>query len=483
MTRKIIFWTKNQQTGSIESLLKNGFPSYIKTTNEDDLFKTCEAWPNILLIVDEFHKSASWKETFRKLISVESDLRFLLIGSPEQIPEFEREYKNIEGIDFLRTPAEILLLDEKIRRLLREKTIVLEPDLTAPMETAGEEIHGYNDYGHLLSQSKKMKDVLNIINQVAETNITVLVRGESGTGKELVSRTIHARSLRREKPFVKVLCAALPEGLLESELFGYEKGAFTGAHRRKPGKFEFANHGTIFLDEIGEIHPSLQAKLLQVLQDGEFSRIGGENDVKVDTRVITATNKHLEKAVEDGSFREDLYYRLNVVSIHLPPLRERKEEIPFLAQFFFDKYVKQYNKKPQPISDRVLQLFQEYNWPGNVREMENTLKRMVVLESEDIILEKLSEPRADSGNTGETLSTAQIDAGAAPSASRPEPEMPATYSLKAVGKDAASKAEKELIQTILTQVHWNRKKAAQMLHISYKALLYKIKKYELNDTV
>jgi two-component system response regulator AtoC len=287
-----------------------------------------------------------------------------------------------------------------------------------------------------------------------------------------VARTIYARSLRREKPFIKVLCAALPETLLESELFGYEKGAFTGAMRRKPGKFEFANHGTMFLDEIGEINPSLQAKLLQVLQDGEFSRVGGETDVKVDTRVIAATNKNLEKAVAQGGFREDLYYRLNVVSIHIPPLRERKEEIYFLIEYFLDKFNRQYNKKYQKISPEIMQRFIDYDWPGNIREIENAIKRIVVLEKEDIVLGNVA-------TSEEQPKMSQPGIPQSPSGGDREVQ----YSLKDVGKEAASKAERELIRNVLYQTHWNRKRAAERLQISYKALLYKIKKYDLNRSV
>ena len=204
----------------------------------------------------------------------------------------------------------------------------------------------------LFGDSERMAEVRDLIERVSDTDVTVLIRGESGTGKELVAHALHERSLRRDKPFVKVNCAALPTELLESELFGFEKGAFTGAIQQKPGKFEFANHGTMFLDEIGDMSVPLQAKLLQVLQDGEFSRLGGKNDVQVDVRVITATNRDLETAVAAGEFREDLYFRLNVVTISLPPLRERREEVPFLADHFLKKYTVQYNKPARRRSAR-----------------------------------------------------------------------------------------------------------------------------------
>jgi transcriptional regulator with PAS, ATPase and Fis domain len=215
----------------------------------------------------------------------------------------------------------------------------------------------------LCGDNPKMREIREIIEQVADTDITVLVRGESGTGKELVARTLFQLSDRRDRPFVKVNCAALPSELLESELFGFEKGAFTGAQKRKLGKFEYANQGTIFLDEISEMHPGLQAKLLQVLQDGEFSRLGGESDVHVDTRIIAATNCNLEEAVAKGTFREDLYYRLNVVTVHLPPLRDRMDGVPLLVDHFLQKNNEQYRKNLRQLTPETMEIFMRYGWP------------------------------------------------------------------------------------------------------------------------
>ena len=310
----------------------------------------------------------------------------------------------------------------------------------------------------ILGSSDKMREVQRIMDQVAATDITVLIRGESGTGKELVAREICARSKRHDRPFVKVNCAAIPSGLLESELFGYEKGSFTGAVSRKPGKFEFANHGTIFLDEISEMHPSLQAKLLHVLQDNEFSRLGGDEDVSVDVRVITATNRQIEKELQNGNFREDLYYRINVVSIHLPPLRERMEDLFELADFFLHKYADIFDKKYAPLTKSTLSVFHSYHWPGNVRELENIIKKIVVLENQESALQDIGLVSASNTITdGDTTSPSQ------------------RFSLKKVGKLAAQEAEKQLILDTLLQTRWNRKKAADLLDISYKALLYKIK--------
>src|SRR5438067_10506058 len=234
----------------------------------------------------------------------------------------------------------------------------------------------------LFGTSPKMEEIKNTIEQVADTNATVLIRGESGTGKEVVARMIYSQSTRRDKPFVKVNCAAIPHELLESELFGYEPGAFTGANRQKLGKFDQAHYGTLFLDEISEMHPALQAKLLHVLQDGEFSRLGGKRDIAVDVRVLAATNKPLERAVQDGAFREDLVYRLNVVTIHIPPLRERQEEIPLFLEYFLRKYSAYYGKQPPAFSEYAAGRMMEYAWLGNIRELENLVKRYVVAGSE-----------------------------------------------------------------------------------------------------
>ncbi len=247
------------------------------------------------------------------------------------------------------------------------------------------------DVGELLGTSEKMREVHDLIRRVADTDVTVLVRGESGTGKELVARAIHKASPRRQRPFVKVNCAALPTGLLESELFGFERGAFTGAMQQKPGKFEFANHGTMFLDEISEMQLPLQSKLLQVLQDGEFSRLGGRGDVHVDVRILTATNRDLEHAVANHQFREDVFFRLNVVCITLPPLRQRRDEITALTKLFSDRYAEHYNRPRIELSAETLRLFSEYEWPGNVRELENMIKRVTVLGSDESLRRDLTD--------------------------------------------------------------------------------------------
>ncbi len=326
-------------------------------------------------------------------------------------------------------------------------------------------------YRILFSHNSKMGKIKSIIDEIAKTDITVLIKGESGTGKGLLAQAIHINSLRKDKPFVKVNCAAIPKGLLESELFGFEKGAFTGAHNRKPGKFELANGGTILLSDIGEMDISIQAKLLQVLQDGMFSRLGGDGDVTVDTRVVATTKDHLEKTMMEGHFRQDLFFRINVINITVPPLRDRKEQILPFSQYYLDFYRNKYGKDATSFSPKMVNTFKEYGWPGNIRELENMIKRIVIFGEQDPMLKNLSTTKSKDGTSSETAENSS-DGGAAGKK---------VFNLKDLGKRAAEDAEKEIIQSTLLETHWNRKRAAQLLRVSYKALLYKIQKYHLDD--
>ena len=322
------------------------------------------------------------------------------------------------------------------------------------------------EYAPLFDHSPKMRAIREMIEQITDTNTAVLIRGETGVGKDLVARAIHYASPRCGQHFEKVNCAALPAELLESELFGHEKGAFTGAYRRKLGKFEYANKGTLFLDEIGELPLPLQAKLLQVLQDHEFYRVGGRELIRVDIRVIASTNRNLELALANGEFREDLYYRLDVVEIHVPPLRERREEIPVLVSYFLQKFRRQYNREIELLPE-AMTFFVDYLWPGNIRELENIIRRLVVLgsvrQAQEEILAHLRNTRAEPAGSG---APAEVVALAGP------PDL--SRGLREIARWAAREAERRAIQEVLERVRWNRTRAASLLSISYKTLLSKI---------
>jgi two-component system response regulator AtoC len=300
-----------------------------------------------------------------------------------------------------------------------------------------------------------MQAVRERLTKLAGANVPVLIQGESGTGKDIIARMIHTASPWRTGPWVKVNCPAIPGTLLESELFGYEKGAFTGAYGMKPGRVEMAHRGTLFLDEISELDLALQSKLLQLLQDGQFCRIGAQEDKKVEVRVVCATNRKLEQEIENGTFRADLFYRINVVNLQLPPLRERAADIPELVDYFLEYYNRKFNARAKPLSADLIGAFAKYHWPGNVRELENLMKRYVILGSEDVISADL-KPREPDFFSAEIPLDGQI-------------------SLKKVTRQAVRELERKIILKVLQNHRWNRKQAARSLSISYRALLYKIR--------
>ena len=306
-------------------------------------------------------------------------------------------------------------------------------------------------FGH----SEPMVAIRSQLAKVAAANVPVLIHGESGTGKDIIARMIHALSPWKNGPLVKVNCPAIPGTLLESELFGYEKGAFTGAFGAKPGRVELAHRGTLFLDEISELDLSLQSKLLQLLQDGQFCRIGAQEDKKVEVRVVCATNRNLESEIEAGTFRQDLYYRINVVNLRMPALRERRGDIEDLANYFLEYYNRKYNCRARPLSNEVMGVLQKYHWPGNIRELENLIKRYVILGHEEVITNDLVAREPDFFN--------------------PEISFDGPISLKKLTRQAVRELERKVILKVLQQHHWNRKQAARTLSISYRALLYKIR--------
>jgi len=400
----------------------------------------------------------------------------------------------------IRNALERLSLTSEVQRLRTQ--VGQDPDGAQPCWSSG----------------RAMQPVMTMVERVADNDISVLLRGESGVGKEVIAREIHRRSPRRSAPFVKVNCAALPADLLESELFGHERGAFTGAASTRVGKFEFAQNGTIMLDEIGEMPLALQAKILHVLQDREFTKLGSNRTVEVDVRVIAATNRDLEAMMRQGTFREDLYYRLQVIEVHIPPLRERREEVPQLIEFFLLKFASVYHRPPVRPSLVLQEALYTYEWPGNIRELENMMKRLVVLQDETLILAEIGRLRTARAHAAEEdreqryerlerLERAGVpmrDRHSAPmSAPPPVPAfampMPAApiaapadsialsmgaegVNLQELARHAAMGAEKEAIQHALERFRWNRRKTAEYLQVSYKTLLNKMKECGISES-
>jgi two-component system response regulator AtoC len=368
--------------------------------------------------------------------------------------------------------------------------LVLKNEIARMRERAGEDPEGAPIWG----PGQGMRQVMTMIERIADSDVTVLISGESGVGKEIIGRELHRRSSRAAKPFVKINCAALPAELLESELFGHEKGAFTGAQATRVGKFEFANGGTLMLDEISEMPLALQAKLLHVLQDSEFTKLGSNRQISVDVRVIAATNRNLGEMIRDQKFREDLYYRLQVIEVHVPPLRERREEIPLLTEYFLQRYAERYGRPLRRPSKVLENLLATHPWPGNVRELENIIKRFVILQDEGLVLSELQRTHTPStplptapqapppiaiaepaAAPPPVSAAAHVDSPAAPAEAEELTTATNGSSLPELAREAAMRAERSAIQIALDRFHWNRRKAAQHLGVSYKTLLNKMK--------
>jgi two-component system, NtrC family, response regulator AtoC len=507
----------------------SGFASYLRTflslrgyetraySRGDELLAAVrQGDPPDIVLLDVMMPGMDGLETLRNLKTARPELQVIMLSGRERAATIV-EAVQLGAANYVIKPDDPeglgeVALEAAIKSAIEKSRLVTElnelrQQLSDDQDRA---VWGRND---------QMQQIVRVIDQVADSDVTVLIRGESGVGKELVARALHQQSGRRQRPFVKVNCAALPADLLESELFGHEKGAFTGAATTRIGKFEQADGGTIFMDEIAEMTAALQAKLLHVLQDAEFTKLGSNKRVTVDVRVVAATNRDLEAMMLRGDFREDLYYRLKVIEIVVPPLRDRRDEIQPLTEFFLARYSRRYNRPFRPLSDRLVQRFQEYEWPGNVRELENMIKRAVVLQDETLVFQDLARsprtlappappapaaepvahyqpppvsappqymqaPPLASSHGGYVVGGGGVAHGsAAPVATSADtgvavledPGPGANASLAEVAKHAALRAERAAIEETLHRVHWNRRKAAQQLGVSYKTLLNKIK--------
>src|SRR5436189_1711852 len=408
-----------------------------------------------LMVLDVVMPGISGIEALESVKKINSTIPVIILSAAGQTKTVVDAMK-MGAADFLVKPFEEQELELAIENVVEKQKLKEE------VKTLKRQLDQYTEQGDFLSTNPKVLRIKEIAKHVADTDVPVLITGESGVGKEVLARFIHTHSARTDKPFVKVNCAALPNDLLESELFGYERGAFTGAFNEQAGKFELADKGTLLLDEIGEMTPHLQAKLLHVLQDSEYSRLGGKHQVRVDAHVLASTKINLEEAVANGTFREDMYFRLNVIRLDIPPLRERREDIPVLCNYLLCRYRERYKSDVAEMSPELLDSFLRYDWPGNVRQLENAIKRYLILPDVNMTLSELKEHTPD---------------GSAVPMKPKEDRM----SLKDVRTRAAEQAEKELVLRVLEETNWNRKQAARRLNICYKALLNKLKRWQIDN--
>jgi two-component system, NtrC family, response regulator AtoC len=422
------------------------------STGEEALDRLQKGLQPDLILLDVLMPGIDGLQTLEKIRQIQANTKVVMLSCVSDTRKVVQAIRQ-GASDYLTKPFQKQELDSVIQQCLGSGRAVIPG-----------EVEELADDTFFIAASAPMRRIRSQAALVANVDIPVLMLGESGTGKEVVARLIHKLSPRSHRTFLKVNCAAVPADLLESELFGYEAGAFTGANHAKPGKFELCNKGTILLDEIGEMPPQLQAKLLHVLQDQQFSRLGSRSMIKVDVRILAATNIDIPEALATKRLREDLYYRLNAFTLQLPPLRERKEEIPILLKHFMAHMAEEYARPPLPLSPALLRACEEHSWPGNLRELNNFVKRYLILGDEKLALSELG-PKSD--GTG-----------------RPFPGKPGDGEdggLKSLARSAKDEAEAEAIAKALEQTNWNRKQAAALLKISYKALLYKIRQYGLAE--
>jgi len=430
-------------------LHEEGYEVFIALNGQDGISTIKKEKPD-LLILDLKLPGMDGIETLKEIRRFEKKLLVIVLTGYETVHSAVEAMK-LGAYDYLSKPVDIEKIKTLIRDALRAKTILEKTG------NPGNNHNGNVRVENIIGDSPQMQEVHELVKRVSAHDITVFLRGESGTGKELIARALHNGSSRASKPFVAIDCAILPDTLVESEIFGHEKGAFTGAQARKLGKFELAENGTVFLDEIGNLTTHTQVKLLRALQEREIERLGGTNPVKVDFRLIAATNINLEKAITAGRFREDLYYRLNVFPIPLPPLRERDGDVEILVNYFLGKFNRVFEKKIKGLSKESITLLNHYSWPGNVRELRNVMESAVLLAKDTILPQHLPLKVQNGPSTG----------------------LRVTRSLKEVGKTAKEKAERETILKVLNEVNWNKSKASKILDVDYKTLFYKINEYHI----
>ena len=406
-----------------------------------------------LVLMDLLMPGIDGLETLEQLRKLQPGVKVVMLSCVNDTKKVVQAIR-LGATDYITKPFQKAELDKVIDQCLGTH----QENYTGEVEELGDEIF-------FVAASPNMRKLRSQAALVANVDIPVLMLGESGTGKEVMARLIHKLSPRAHRTFLKVNCAAVPADLLESELFGYEAGAFTGANHAKPGKFEICNKGTILLDEIGEMPPSLQAKLLHVLQDQQFSRLGSRSVIKVDVRILAATNINIPEALATKRLREDLYYRLNAFTLSLPPLRDRKEEIPVLLKHSMTQMAERYARPPLPLSPVLLQACHNHSWPGNLRELNNFLKRYLILGDENLAVAELLPKNDGNGAISGDSSMRKSDGGG----------------LKGLARSAKDEAEAQAITQALEQTNWNRKQAAAILQISYKALLYKIRQYGIAE--
>lgn len=442
----------------IERQLKaSSVQSCLKVNHDEKIERLGEIKPD-LVILDPSLDSDSALRAIQK-IKILDPATPVLTSSEDCLP-YGEQFAPFQGVHFLDPGCDQRILERVVDEALTYRA------------SYGKSL----DSTFIIGKSKGIVDVRRKVRTVAQKDITVLVTGETGTGKELVARSIHFHSPRKNGPLVKVDCTSLPDELLESEIFGFQKGAFTDAYRDKPGRLEMANGGTLFVDEIGDISFSLQVKFLQIFEEKEFSRLGATDQKVIDTRVVAATNADLWQKVLKGTFRNDLYYRLNIMQIKIPPLRERREDIPLLIHFFLNKYCFEFKKRVAAIPERILDFLVSYNWPGNIRELENIMRRAIAVSDWDFILHEMHKDDTDIGNASvsdkiDSFEQAQEEI----KFNRLLKEQ--DYSLKKISRAYVSEKEREAILSVLSKTQWNRTKAADLLGVSYKTLINRIQEF------